>query len=545
MADEGARPLLGSMAGGGAKFVLECLGAELGGRRGVGLEFSLRLRPGWVDALGRFGCWLSGRDRSAFEPITRALERLGAPASVLTAQRGVELPVRQGIAAAAGEGGYELRLYVHARDPATLADRYHAIRWGPGAEPRRSRYAFHFFPETPAGLRPLERIDERLRPAFERLLADERLRQGSGFWLRESEGGELEQVDLAWPWCPIAGSLEGLNHLAELLELPAEEASGWREVAIRHVATGVGAASPAVTLYASAPLRGPWPTDEAALKEQVCRGARALHDAAERDVYRRLPRPAASDAGGAELDRFYGGDPKTWRAVLGPELHYHAGLFAAPCAEPDDSEMDEALRRAVTELYPFLPAGGRVYDVGCGWGGPLAMWTRDLGCRSLGLTISRAQFRYVAGLGLPVRWGDAEQTLPPGRFDCAILLESLSHIRDKARLLRVLRAFADRLVMRVNCQDGSPAGVAFGGTMHMVSSARLRELLEASGWRVRHWRDRRAEAVPAVAAWRRRLRSVPVGRDRHLETLRAWCERVATGPDRWAHHNPLIEVVSE
>ena len=207
--------------------------------------------------------------------------------------------------------------------------------------------------------------------------------------------------------------------------------------------------------------------------------------------------------------------------------------------------MDDALDRAVTELYPFVPAGGRVYDIGCGWGGALAMWARDLGCPSLGLTVSRAQFRHVAASGLPVRWGDAERTLPPGRFDCAVLLESFSHIYDKARLLGVLRLFAARLVMRVNCQDGSPAGTAFGGTMHMVSSKGLRELLEASGWRIRHWRDRRREALPSVAVWHRRLQSIPPSGDRHLETLRVWCARVLPASEAWARHNPLIEVVAD
>jgi hypothetical protein len=81
--------------------------------------------------------------------------------------------------------------------------------------------------------------------------------------------------------------------------------------------------------------------------------------------------------------------------------------------------------------------------------------------------------------------------------------------------------------------------------MHMVSSARLRELVEGAGWTIRHWRDRRREAVPSVAVWHRRLQAVPVGEDRHLETLRAWCERVMSAPEAWAENNPLIEVAAD
>ena len=81
--------------------------------------------------------------------------------------------------------------------------------------------------------------------------------------------------------------------------------------------------------------------------------------------------------------------------------------------------------------------------------------------------------------------------------------------------------------------------------MHMVSSGRLRELVEGAGWKIRHWRDCRREALPSVAVWHRRLQSVPVGEDRHLETLRIWCERVMNAPEAWGDLNPLIEVVAD
>ncbi len=526
--------------------LLDRLGSELGGCSRVDLEFSLRLRPACVEARGRFGCWLAGSDPATFQPVARVLDRLGAPATVRAAHRQAEGPVRQGLSIAFDRGGPEFRLYLHGRDRSSRADRYKAWRWRGSAEPRVSHYRFHFLPETPSGQRPFDLVDDRLRPAFVRLLAEDRLQQYSGFWLREGPDGAIDQVDLAFPWGPRAGSLPGLEELADLLELPPGHMSRWRGLSIRHVAFRVGVDSPLVALYASAPRGdGPWPASEPALQAKVRRGARAFHRAIEVEVFRRLPAVPSSRVDRPGLDLFYDGKVSTWQAVLGPEMHYHAGLFRSPELDPDDSAMAAALRRAVTELYPFVPAGGRVYDLGCGWGGALAMWTRDLGCPSLGLTISRGQFRYVAALGLPVRWGDAERTLPPGCFDCVILLESFCHIVDKERLLRILRVFADRLVMRVNCQDGVPASSAFGGTMQMISSARLRVLLESTGWRVTHWRDRRREALPSVAVWHRRLRTLIHGDDTHLEVLRAWCDRVMDAPEAWARSNPLIELIAD
>lgn len=527
-----------------AEGLLAEIGAELAGQPGMNLEISIRLRDGGVEPRGRFACWLT----SAFEPMALLLARLGAPEEARAAQREAERPVRQGIAVAVtGDAPPELRLYLHDRAKGTMANRYRALRWIPrkGEEVRRSRYSFHFLPETPAGLRPLDLVDPALRQAFARLLAEPRLAQMSGFWLREGEDGAIDQVDLALSWSPLAGSLRGLGELAPALVAPA--AGALRELPIRHVALAVGAAPPSVTLYSSAPARGPWPASEAELHEQVRREAGAVRRATE-DLFARLPPAPDAPAEPSALDGFYDGDIAAWQRVLGPELHYHAGLFERPDLDPSDEAMEAALRRAVVELYPFLPAGGRIYDVGCGWGGPMAMWTRDLGCPGLGITNSRTQFRHVASLGLPVRWGDAERTLPPGRFDCAVLLESLSHIRDKSRLLRVLRVLCGRLVMRVNCQDAAPPGAAFGGTMDMIASPTLRALIEASGWKIRHWCDRRREAMPSVEAWHRRLRSVPRGTDRHLETLRAWCARVLGGPGgggAWARENPLIEVVAD
>jgi SAM-dependent methyltransferase len=530
-----------------ADWFVATLGQELAGVAGVDLEFSIRLAPGCVEDRGRLACWLSGRTPEDFAPVDRLLGRLGAPGAVVEAARRRDRLIRAGLAVSLSEAGPEFRLYLHGRLARTLADDYRAWRWRPGGVVRRSAYQFHFFPETPDGRRPLDFISDDLRPAAALLMADRRLRAASGFWFREGESGRVEQVDLTFPWCPPAGTLLGLPDLARALSIPTGPRPDWRDLPVRHVAFRAGPSLPSITLYTSAPLDSPWPAGEAEFQRRVYRGALAICRSAEEGLYSRLPQPlpGPDSPEQAGLGRFYDGDVATWRAVLGPGMHYHAGLFDCPEAIPDADAMEAALRRAVTDLYPFLPAGGSVYDVGCGWGGPLAMWAVDLGCPSLGLTISRAQFRHVAGLSLPVRWGDMERTLPPGRFDAAVLLESLCHVHDKARTLRGLRRFVGRLVMRVNCQDGGPAGPAFGRTMPMVDSRRLRQIIESAGWRVRHWRDRRGEALPSVAVWRRRLTTIPPTGDAHLEVLRDWTARVMADPEGWGRQNPLIEVVAD
>ena len=118
-------------------------------------------------------------------------------------------------------------------------------------------------------------------------------------------------------------------------------------------------------------------------------------------------------------------------------------------------------------------------------------------------------------------------------------------MQDKPALLRLLAGFTGRLAMRVNCQDQAPASTNFGGSMPMVSSATLRAILEETGWRISHWRDRRAEAMPSAAAWARRLAAIPPTQDHHLETFRHWAPRVEALGTAWGRNNPLIECVAE
>ena len=527
------------------RFLAE-VGSELATCPQVLLEFSIRLRPQSIEQSGRLTCWLCGNTPADFAPMNRLLTGLAAPVQVQRAQLNAEGPLRQGISIAVEPEGIELRLYLHGRQADTGADTYEAWRWRTGSDPLRTQYSFHYFPETATGLRPQELCIAALRAPLSTLLAEERLQQCSGFWLREDPNGQLEKLDLAFPWSPPAESLLGLHMVAASLAIPMDER--WRHVPVRHVSFPIGNSPPSVTLYASAPHSGAWPQTESALQERVCGSARVSNRAIEQQLFGKLPDPATTPPQVQRNDHFYDGEIATWRQILGPELHYHFGIFDDPAQPADSSQMDEALRRAVIELYPFLPAGQRIYDVGCGWGGPLAMWSRDLRCPSLGITNSRTQFRYAAARGLPVRWGDAEQTLPPGRFACAVLLESLSHIRNKERLLRVLRLFSDRLVMRVNCQDAAPPGSAFGGSMQMISSTHLRQLLDASGWRVRHFVDRRLETLPSIAVWQRQVEQIPIERDLqdpHLAALRTWTARVLRFPMEWARNNPLIEVMAD
>ncbi|MGR8932515.1 MAG: hypothetical protein ACU836_17975 [Gammaproteobacteria bacterium] len=117
-------------------------------------------------------------------------------------------------------------------------------------------------------------------------------------------------------------------------------------------------------------------------------------------------------------------------------------------------------------------------------------------------------------------------------------------MKDKLTLLRNIKPFCEKLVVRINCQDASTQASAFGGTMFMISSSELKEIVEKAGWIIKHWKNIRAETLQSSIVWGSRLNQIKPTDDVHLETFRAFCDRVNPMLDEWSRNNPLIELVA-
>ena len=435
-------------------------------------------------------------------------------------------------------------LYLHC-DVDDPTKRYCAYRWdvhdAVSDTSHQVSYQCSFLPETYDSITPHNHVHAQYRELFKALTQTERVRQLSTFWLRH-RAGRIDQVCLTFSWMPK------LDDYFKYLEpycgaRIGEKLRRYGRYRFRHLAFSGEGRKPSMTLYFSGdvPPDLSWSFHE--LQLAANRSATHTANTLQEDVLSKTISPRSThDA--VDLASFYNTQRiNAWKQVLGPELIYHHGQFADDEA-PDPAD-DAPFVRSVKEVARHIDDGSRVYDLGCGWGGVGRYLTRQKQCRVLGLTISRDQYRYCHHNGSHVRLGDMVKTLPPGFFNVALLMESLEHVADKFSVLRNLRLFCDKLVIRTNCQDRSNTPTNFAESMVMVSASNLKHLIEQAGWRIEHWQNIRPQTLKSLLVWRRRLTTIPFGDDEHLEAFREHCERTSAMLTQWGECNPLIEVVAK
>jgi cyclopropane-fatty-acyl-phospholipid synthase len=117
--------------------------------------------------------------------------------------------------------------------------------------------------------------------------------------------------------------------------------------------------------------------------------------------------------------------------MLGRSMTYSCGYFAGGAADLDaaqDAKHDLICRKL------GLGARDRVLDVGCGWGGFARYAAERIGCRVVGVTLSREQAEYARGFcaGLPVEIRLADYRDPGvgdgGRFDKIVSVGMFEHV---------------------------------------------------------------------------------------------------------------------
>lgn len=202
-------------------------------------------------------------------------------------------------------------------------------------------------------------------------------------------------------------------------------------------------------------------------------------------------------------------------------------------------------------FYPYITPSARVLDIGCAWGGPAKMLIAERNCSVTAISSSTAQVEYCRSLDLNVLQQDLDQDLAfcIEEYDTIFSLEMISHIRNKAQLLRLLRSSASRLILSENCAADNYSGerLTFGGSMVLCTVSELVRDVESAGWKIKFMQDRRFQSLRTIALWKQNFNRVygerqPPGQ---LGILRSLVDTALKSPLRWCQSFPLIDIVAE
>ncbi|MFJ6619903.1 class I SAM-dependent methyltransferase [Kitasatospora sp. NPDC091335] len=125
-----------------------------------------------------------------------------------------------------------------------------------------------------------------------------------------------------------------------------------------------------------------------------------------------------------------------YRLLLGPTMMYSGGYWEA--GEDLVATLDEAQERKLDKFAELANVATgdvkRVLDIGCGWGTMLNRLTTVHGAeQAVGLTLSRTQEAFIAGLGNPrittlvQSWADYKVADDSEKYDAAFCINALEH----------------------------------------------------------------------------------------------------------------------
>ncbi|MEO1102795.1 MAG: class I SAM-dependent methyltransferase [Pseudomonadota bacterium] len=179
-----------------------------------------------------------------------------------------------------------------------------------------------------------------------------------------------------------------------------------------------------------------------------------------------------------------------------------------------------------------LPEGGRLIDIGCGWGAVIEAAVRaDPSASALGLTLSRDQHEYISERAVPgvkslLRDVFAYESAEP--FDAAVSIGAFEHFArpqmDRAQKVAVYRAFFERMAALLTKNARFSLQTIVWDTVTFEEAKRLLpetvfpqsdipfidEIAEASAgaFRLVHMENDPDEYAHTLSAWIRNLKGV-------------------------------------
>jgi len=218
------------------------------------------------------------------------------------------------------------------------------------------------------------------------------------------------------------------------------------------------------------------------------------------------------------IAQHYDLDESLFRIFLDREMHYSCAYFQNPKSSLEDAQLAKC-ELILRKLSP--PPGGRILDIGCGWGGLALYLAAHLDCQVTGLTLSREQHRVAQararerGLSHRVEFRLEDYREHQGLYDRVVSVGMFEHVG-----VPYYEAFFTR--MRDNLR---PQGQAL---LHHIGRSGAPGL--TNPW-IRHYifpggyNPALSEVVPVIEKTGLKIADIEVLKFHYQYTLREWQKR--------------------
>lgn len=227
-------------------------------------------------------------------------------------------------------------------------------------------------------------------------------------------------------------------------------------------------------------------------------------------------------------NRHYEQAPEYFAAFLDARMKYSSALYLDAATSLEDAQTAK-LHFVARQLG--ITAGGRLLDIGCGWGSLILFMAAEYGCQVTGITPSGPQAELISsranewGIGhlVSVRVGSFTSVEIDGSYDYATMLGSIVHMPDRravlAKTYRALRQ-GGRLYLSESCFRNAEIYAEFTGrpgTRHVTDSifgfadlvplSTLVSAIEDAGFSLTGLTDLTAHYRRTIEEWERRARA--------------------------------------
>jgi cyclopropane-fatty-acyl-phospholipid synthase len=241
-----------------------------------------------------------------------------------------------------------------------------------------------------------------------------------------------------------------------------------------------------------------------------------------------VSRAVTPDQARTATNRHYDLPPEFFAAFLDRRMKYSSGIYQGDGTGLDDAQTAK-LRFVAHRLG--VTRGGRVLDIGCGWGSLTLFLASEYGCEVSAVTPSEPQSAFVAAqaakLGIQsrvhTRIGSFSTIEVGGGYDGAAMLGSIVHMPDRVAVLdKTYRALSHggRLYLSESCFRSGTLYREFStrpGTRHvtetifgfadMVPLSMLVQAVESAGFSLTGLTDLTAHYRRTIKDWEQRARA--------------------------------------